>query len=103
MNFLHKHPNSRLKLSLTPHEYLSINLIHQTKSEPKIYFYILGEIYAIRIVYVVQPLGSEKEVESEPLVGTFLTKPLPATNFSIGEEENSISFQKSPTTSVRYV
>jgi len=61
-----------------------------------------GEIYSIRIVYVVQPLGSEKEVESEPLVGAFLTKPLPATNFSIGEEENSISFQKSATTSVSY-
>merc|ERR1719468_834212 len=50
-----------------------------------------GELYTVRIIYVVQPLGSDKEVESEALTGNFLTKPLPPSNFRIGEEEYLIN------------
>ena len=62
---------------------------------------LLGELYTVRIIYVVQPLGSDKEVESEALTGNFLTKPLPPSNFRIGEEENQISFHKSATPSIK--
>jgi len=38
----------------------------------------------------------DQEVESEYLIGTYLTKPLPPTNFKLGES-NQILWTKSPT------
>ena len=60
-----------------------------------------GEAYTVKVSFVVQPTGSDIEVESEGLIGTFVSKPLPPTNLKLGPGWNQISWTKSPTPNVR--
>ena len=60
-----------------------------------------GEEYVIKIEYLVTPAGSDIEVASAPLIGSFMTKPLPPTNFKLGMESNEITWLKSSTPNVR--
>ena len=41
------------------------------------------------------------KVASDPLLALFTTKPLPPTNFKLGEQQNEITFVKSPTVNVK--
>ncbi|XP_023343416.1 uncharacterized protein LOC111712896 [Eurytemora carolleeae] len=59
-----------------------------------------GEAYTVKVSFVVQPTGSDIEVESEGLIGTFVSKPLPPTNLKLGPGWNQISWTKSPTPNV---
>eukprot|EP00092_Neocalanus_flemingeri_P032028 GFUD01034810.1.p1 GENE.GFUD01034810.1~~GFUD01034810.1.p1 ORF type:complete len:905 (+),score=215.05 GFUD01034810.1:108-2822(+) len=59
-----------------------------------------GETYTVKVEYVVTPAGSDQEVTSTALIGTFTTKPLAPTNFKLGMEPNEITWMKSPSPNV---
>jgi len=60
-----------------------------------------GCCYTVRVEYIVTPVGSDQEVHSAPLSGTFTTKPLPPTNFKVVPESQSVSWEISKTPSVK--
>ena len=56
-----------------------------------------GELYKLKVEYIVTPTGSDQEVHSEPLLGAFTTKPLPPTNFRVVPETGEVCWAKSAT------
>ena len=56
-----------------------------------------GELYTLKVEYLVTPTGSDQEVHSEPLLGAFTTKPLPPTNFRVEPEFGEVCWSKSAT------
>ena len=59
-----------------------------------------GTVYSVRVEYIVTPTGSDQEVYSQPLVGSFTTKPLPPSNFQVPDKGFKVSWTRSPTASV---
>ena len=59
-----------------------------------------GEKYTVKVECLVTPAGSDKEVSSVPLQGTFTTRPLAPTNFRVEEESGELAWLASPTPNV---
>ena len=60
-----------------------------------------GEKYTVKVEYLVVPVGSDQEVNSEPLKKVFTTKPLAPTNLKLLPESGEISWTRSSTPRVR--
>ena len=60
-----------------------------------------GERYTVKVEYLVVPVGSDQEVNSEPLKKVFTTKPLAASNFKLLPESEEISWTRSATPRVQ--